>query len=383
PKATIKNLANGTGYVFRVLAVNAAGDGAWSETSTAVTPKGTQTITFGKPDDVGFDQGSVVLNPTATSGLTVALASGSETVCTVSGSTVNFAKVGTCKITASQGGNDAWNAASDATREFEIKTGEALTPQFDPETRAKGGFSVQVSNHNADWKWQVSSDKGTPAINNNGLITVTGLTDGQSAKVTVTTKRDNYTDGSADTTGSALDVPKAPGTPSATTGDGQVDLSWTAPDSDGGSPVTGYKVQAKPATGGDWADTADTDGKTTDPKATIKNLANGTGYVFRVLAVNAAGDGAWSETSTAVTPKAPEVYIPPAPAPGPAVAPAPAPAPAAAPAPGKKPGKKPAKKPGKKPGKGKKKPAKKPGKGKKKPAKKPGKGKKKPGKGRR
>ena len=62
---------------------------------------------------------------------------------------------------------------------------------------------MQVSNHDADYSWTVTSNAGSVAINGTGLITVTGLTPEQSATVTVTTSRTGYTNGSADVTGVA------------------------------------------------------------------------------------------------------------------------------------------------------------------------------------
>ena len=91
-------------------------------------------------------------------------------------------------------------------------------------------------------------------------------------------------------------VPGAPGALEATPGDRQVGLAWTAPDDDGGAPVTGYQVQVDE---GEWADTA-----STATRYTVEDLMNGTSYTFRVRALNEAGAGAQSEAVTA-TPATP------------------------------------------------------------------------------
>ena len=66
----------------------------------------------------------------------------------------------------------------------------------------------------------------------------------------------------------------------------QVTLSWTAPIDTGGSPITGYKYNID---GGAYIST----GAATTSR-TISGLTNGTSYTFKVLAVNAVGDGAES-----------------------------------------------------------------------------------------
>jgi len=87
--------------------------------------------------------------------------------------------------------------------------------------------------------------------------------------------------------------PTAPQNFTATAGDTEVALSWTAPTSDGGSAITGYEVSSD--NGATWV-AADSN---TDH--TFTGLTNGTAYIFRVRAVNIAGVGAEaSETATPV-----------------------------------------------------------------------------------
>ena len=71
----------------------------------------------------------------------------------------------------------------------------------------------------------------------------------------------------------------------------ELDVSWQAPASDGGSDVTGYKVQWKEAADS-WDTAADVSEATvTGTTHTITELIGGQEYTVRVIATNAAGDG--------------------------------------------------------------------------------------------
>jgi hypothetical protein len=84
----------------------------------------------------------------------------------------------------------------------------------------------------------------------------------------------------------------------ATPGDQQATVSWTAPASDGGSPITGYDVTRY--TAGAAPVTTQVGAVT---QATVSGLTNGTTYTFRIAATNAIGTGAQSADSNPVTPR--------------------------------------------------------------------------------
>src|SRR5215470_14683077 len=95
-------------------------------------------------------------------------------------------------------------------------------------------------------------------------------------------------------------VPAAPVIGAATAGNASATVRWTAPASNGGSPVTGYLVRVVDSTG--------TQAGGLRPAAAaaaslvVTGLANGSAYRFQVAAVNAAGTGPDSALSAAVTP---------------------------------------------------------------------------------
>jgi hypothetical protein len=81
-------------------------------------------------------------------------------------------------------------------------------------------------------------------------------------------------------------------------GVGYVDLTWSAPASDGGAPVTGYNVYRSQTSG--------TYGPVPLATATIRSyedsaVTNGQKYYYTIKAVNAAGEGA-NSSETSATP---------------------------------------------------------------------------------
>ena len=108
---------------------------------------------------------------------------------------------------------------------------------------------------------------------------------------------------SAQTVAVAATVPTAPQSLSVATGDQdqQLEASWQAPSSNGGSAVTGYKVQWKEAADS-WDTASDVSEATvTGTTHTITGLTGGVEYSVRVVAINVAGDGPAS-TEVAATP---------------------------------------------------------------------------------
>jgi hypothetical protein len=94
-------------------------------------------------------------------------------------------------------------------------------------------------------------------------------------------------------------VPNAPTGLTATPSNAQPTLTWTAPASDGGSSITGYKVYRSTNETGTYSLIASPTALT----YTDTGLTNGQTYWYKVSAVNAAGEGAQSPAVSALVPQ--------------------------------------------------------------------------------
>ena len=93
--------------------------------------KGNQTITISSTAPASAKVGgpTYAFVATASSGLPLALSidPGSTTVCSITGSTVSFIGVGTCKVLADQAGNTNWNPAPQVFQSFAVAIGDQTT----------------------------------------------------------------------------------------------------------------------------------------------------------------------------------------------------------------------------------------------------------------
>ena len=150
--------------------------------------------------------------------------------------------------------------------------------------------------------YTITSDPGGVTATTTGTsVTVTGLTNGTAYTFTVTATNSIGTSPSSDSSNSVT-TPTAPGAPSgvsAIPSDISAVVSWTAPASDGGSPITEYVVTSDP--GSLTATTAGT-------SATVTGLSEHNAYTFTVTATNAAGTSASSEASPLVITKLTNIW---------------------------------------------------------------------------
>ena len=89
-----------------------------------------------------------------------------------------------------------------------------------------------------------------------------------------------------------LEAPDSPTGVSASAGDSQATVSFTAPSDVGGDPITGYRVQSNDGIGASGSSSP----------ITVTGLTNGTSYTFNVWAINDYGYSSPSDASGSVAP---------------------------------------------------------------------------------
>ena len=158
------------------------------------------------------------------------------------------------------------------------------------------------------YKIEVSSDSGTTWT---VLVATTGSTDTtyEHSGLTIGDTRhyrvsaiNSVGTGTVSNTDSATPA-TAPGAPTGLRATAisysAINLSWTAPANNGGSAITGYKIERR-TFGNDWTTPVPTTGSTATTYSSTR-LSNRTNYFHRVSAINTVGTGAVSNTAEAIT----------------------------------------------------------------------------------
>lgn len=238
----IRSLTNGTAYKVRVRAVNSAGDGPWSSPPRSGTPRALPDA----PDP-----------PTLTAAerqITAEWTASADNGTTITGYHLR------------------WRACTATPRDC------SSTPRW------------------TGWTTRTHTDL------DNLEYTIPNRTNAAKHEVQVQA-RSSVGGGpySAAASATPLVRPARPATPTLTTGNETLMVTWKAP-ADNGAVITSYDVAHCVSTAdcrvdGDWTETSIT-GDPLPTTATISSLNNGTTYKVRVRAVNSVGDGPWSSSAS-------------------------------------------------------------------------------------
>ena len=168
-----------------------------------------------------------------------------------------------------------------------------------------------------------SGTEGSTPVTTVGPATTTyddiGLTNGQQYFYTVSAVNSvGPSSASTEANGTPAAAATVPGAPTGlipTVGDSHISLSWTAPASNGGSPITGYNIYRSTTSGTEGSTPVATVGPATTTYDDI-GLTNGQQYFYTVSAVNSVGPSSASTeangtpAATATVPGAPTGLIP-------------------------------------------------------------------------
>ena len=323
----VSNLTNGTAYSFVIAAVNAAGTGKSSEPSADVKPVAPPVMS------------TVPGSPTAVD----ATVSGSKvTVTWIAPDTDGGDSLTGYKVVSSPGAQEVVSSQDSLRASYEtLEKGVSYTFTVvainsvgdSSPSRPSGSVLVKgvpdapsnviatASDGSVDLTWDKPASDGGSSVNDYKIIvtsgraevkvetsrsttaSISGLTNGTAYSFTV--KATNSVGDSPESRASSSVTPTArlakPGSPTgvaATPGDGKVTVVWTAPSSDGGTSVTGYKVIVSP----DGTEFNVDSGRTTS--LVIDRLTNGKIYTFTVVAINSVGNSPASRASQSVRPVA-------------------------------------------------------------------------------
>ncbi len=240
---TLSSLTAGKKYDVQVRAVNDEGNGAWSDTGNAITTSSTVTR-------------SIAENSAAASNI------GTAVTMTPGSYTLAHSLDGTDKGKFDIGST---------TGQITVKTGNI------PDYESKTSYSVEV-------KIAVSGTGNSNSVpNGTGTYTVP-------VTINVTDVNEPPPKMSAPTVAANSTTPST-----------KLDVSWTAPTTtqmSGKPAVSDYDVQYRQNGGSTWTDASYTG---TGTSTTLTGLTKGKSYEVQVRAVNAEGNGAWSDSGSAIT----------------------------------------------------------------------------------
>ena len=252
---------------------------------TAEGALGASQVTVGRPNSSGSSHGPLNGNSQIASTVLTRPMYGLSAVFQVAAAVVTTVPGVPTGLTATASGTTAINLSWTAPGST---GGSAIT-----------GYKIEVSaNGTSGWTDQAADTNSTATT-----YAHTGLAAGDTRHYRVSAINTNGTGDPSNVDSATTDatVPDAPtGLTATASGATQIDLSWTAPASTGGSAITGYKIEVSPNGTSGWTDQAANTNSTATTYAHT-GLAAGDTRHYRVSAINANGAGTASNVDSATT----------------------------------------------------------------------------------
>ncbi len=306
----VTGLTNGATYTCSVTATNGVGTGPASASSSAVIPNPTVpsapaikpatagvlsvSVSFSAPANNGSALTGFTATCVSSNGGATGSHSGPSSPLNVTSLTAG--KTYTCTVTATNGvGTGPPSAPSNAVVPLASVPG---APTIGTATAGNGSVSVTFTAPAANGGSPITGFTALCTSSNGGAagsgsgptspISVSSLTNGKT--YTCTVKATNAIgSGPASAASNAFVPATVPGAPTigvATPGDGTVVVRFTAPTSNGGSPITTYTARCISSNGG-----APGSASLLATQITVGGLTNGKSYTCSATATNAAGQG--------------------------------------------------------------------------------------------
>lgn len=315
-------LTDGQTYLFQIRAVNAAGPGPWSQSSPPINtiqppdpPANLQVFTSSTEGSATWD----AVIPSTIKPLTgyrllidgVQVCQTADTTCTfsglVAGQTYQFSVA--AYGTAGQGNG----STPQAITTLGVPTSFAATWQTTSSMQLSwvapvGTGNTPITRYQVQYRISGAAEWTSTTTTSTSLV-LQDLSVGQPYEVRVAAE--NAVGVGTYTTAAQMPAPVAPSVPqnlTMTASYGEVSLTWTAPTSNGGLPITDYEISVVAPDGTGAAGVSGLLTRTlgsTGTSFTFTGLTNGYNYVFRVGAVNGVGTGALASTTTVTIPYVP------------------------------------------------------------------------------
>jgi hypothetical protein len=317
-------LAAGTSYTYRVSAINAIGTSPPSNVSSATTNQAitTSTLTVSTQDS----------NRNAITGYYTELdQNGNYVASGFTPYTFTLNNGQTYTVSVNNYGNyqfDHWldTGSVTASRVISISSNGIITAVYRTIPQSPTGLTATASSSQINLSWTAPADNGGSPITGYKIerSTDAGSTWSTVVPSTASTATTYSDTGLAHSTTytyrvSAINVvgPSLPSSVSSATtlniisqpptglvataaSSSQINLSWTAPADNGGSPITGYKIERSTDAGSTWSTSTPNTGNTATTYSDT-GLVQGTTYTYRVSAINAIGTSSPSNVSSATT----------------------------------------------------------------------------------